>query len=202
MTKKQNLSNTATDDSDYILNLITLHFISQIVSGISAREAKSSRYFKEDFAATVLHALGASIRSDVISVLNITDIMTKSNKHLLLFTSSVRILYLLPVQDISRSAALSALTTASVDGSFASYLNAQLSSHGVPNRVSVAAPLPTNNNPTQAPTDSPNRQSVDMTGLSPSAIGLIVGCVCMGVILIIATAFGLVSFFAKMRKRK
>lgn len=126
----------------------------------------------------------------------------KSKKHLLLLTSSVRILYLLPVQDVSRSAALLALTTASNDGSFASYLNVQLSSHGVPNRVSVAAPLTANNNPTQAPTDSPVREKVGVTGLSPSTIGLIVGCVCMGVILAIAAAFGLFAFFAKMRKRK
>ena len=174
----------------------------QTVSGISAREAKGSRFFKEDFAAAVVFSLGTSIKADAIRILNITDTVTRSKKHLLLFTSSVRILYLLPVQDISRSAALLALTTASNDGSFASYLNGRLTSHGVPNRVSVAAPLTTNNNPTYAPTSSPVRESVGLTGLSPNSIGLIVGCVCMGVILSIAAAFGAFAFFSKMKKRK
>jgi hypothetical protein len=159
-------------------------------------------YFKQDFAATVVHILGTSVKADAITILDIIDTLTKSQKRRLLLASSVRILFLLPVEDISRSAALQALTTASEDGSFASYLNVQLSSHGVPNRVSVAAPLVTDKNPTQAPTDSPVRQSVGVTGLPPSTIGLIVGCVCMGVIVSIAAAFGIMAFFAKMRKRK
>ena len=159
-------------------------------------------YFKQDFAATVVHILGTSVEVDAITILNITDTLTKSQKHLLLFTSSVKILYLLPVQDVSRSAALQALTIASEDGSFASYFNVQLSSHGVLNRVSVAAPLLTDKNPTQTPTNSPVRESVGMRGLSPSTIGLIVGCTCMGVIVSIAAAFGIIAFFAKTRKRK
>ena len=184
-------------------HFISFSFIlSQIVSGISAREAKSSMYFKQDFTATVVYILGTSVEADAITILDITDALTKSMKRQLLLTNSVRILYLLPVQDVSRSAALQALTTASEDGSFASYFNVQLSSHGVPNRVSVAAPLQTDKNPTQTPTNSPVRESVGVTGLSPSNIGLIVGCVCMGVIVSIAAAFGIVAFLGKMRKRK
>lgn len=150
----------------------------------------------------MVHILGPSIKSDAIRILNITDTMVKSKKHRLLFTSSVRILYLLPVQDVSRSAALLALTTASNDGSFAGYLNGQLSGHGVPNRVSVSAPLTTNNNPTEAPTNSPVRETRPLSNLSNTTVGFIAGSVSVGFLLLLFLVYLIWSYSVKRHKRK
>ena len=184
-------------------HFISFSFIlSQIVSGISAREAKSSMYFKQDFTATVVYILGTSVEADAITILDITDALTKSMKRQLLLTNSVRILYLLPVQDVSRSAALQALTTASEDGSFASYFNVQLSSHGVPNRVSVTAPLQTDRNPTEAPTESPVRETLPMSHLSKSTVGLIAGTVSMGFLFLLISAYLAWMYSVRQHKRK
>jgi hypothetical protein len=159
-------------------------------------------YFKQDFAATVVYILATSVDVDAVTILNITDTLPKSQKHILLFTSSVKILYLLPVQDVSRSAALQALTTASEDGSFASYFNVQLSGHGVPNRVSVAAPILSGKNPTEAPTESPVRETLPMSHLSKSSVGLIAGTVSMGFLLLLISAYLAWMYSVRQHKRK
>jgi hypothetical protein len=184
-------------------NLLTLKLPIQVVNGVAAREAKYYKFFKSDFRAVVASIVGGIALADSIIIMNITDVVMKKNRALLV--SSINVVYLIPVQNSSASTAFSALVTASKSGAFANSLNRKLTGHGVPFKVSVDAPVMTDRNPTSFPTISPSVVSDQMhpiSGMSVTTIGLIAGFLSMACILFIIFGFFLFVHCSKMQKRR
>ena len=169
---------------------------------MTAKEAMKSLYFKSDFIATVAYFLGTAFPTGNAIIKSITDVEVKRR---MLLASSVNILYLVPVQNISMSIALSILTKAAQDGSFTVLLNRKLGLHSVPYKVSVALPLKTDRNPTEAPTMTPTIlvvESRSSQGITANTIGLIAGVVSVGILMIIVGSFYLIQFCRRKFKRK
>lgn len=174
----------------------------QVVNGVSAKEAIKSRYFKTDFIDTVAYFLGTSFPTGLAVIKNITNVVVERR---MLLTSRVNVLYLVPVQNVSMSVALSILTKTAKDGTFAMYLNRKLASHSVPFKVSVALPMKTVRNPTGAPSMAPSKyesESHPSVGPSANTIGLIAGGVSVGVIMLIMCCFYTAQYCRRKYKRK
>lgn len=169
---------------------------------MSAKEAIKSMYFKTDFVETVAYFLGTSFPTGHAIIKNITDVVVE---HRMLLTSRVDILYLVPVQNISMSIALSILTGTAKDGTFAIYLNRKLASHSVPFKVSVALPMKTLRNPTGAPSMAPSKQESEShpsSGSSANTIGMIAGGVSVGILMLIVGCFYTARYCRRKYKRK
>jgi hypothetical protein len=161
-----------------------------------------SAYFRSDFIATVAFFLGTSFPTGNAKITSITDVQVKRR---MLLTNRIEVLYLVPVQNISMSIALKILTRTAQDGTFAIYLNRKLALHSVPFKVSVAQPMKTDRNPTEAPTMSPTlfvAESHSSDGTSANTIGLIAGGVSVGMLMLIMGCFYTIGFCRKKYKRK
>jgi hypothetical protein len=179
-----------------------LHHFLKVVNGITAKEALKSTYFRSDFIATVAFFLGTNLPTGSAVIKSISDVEVKRR---MLLTNRIEVLYLVPVQNISMSIALSILTRTAHDGTFAIYLNRKLALHSVPYKVSVALPMKTDRNPTEAPTMSPTvfvAESHKPHGTSANTIGLIFGGVSVGILMLIMGCFYTIGFCKRKYKRK
>ena len=176
--------------------------LSQVVNGVTAREAKKYKFFKSDFSAVVATIVGGIAQADSVIIMNMTDVVMKKGRALLV--SSITVTYLVPVQNSSASTAFNALVTASNSGAFANSLNRKLTGHNVPFKVSVDAPIMTERNPTSFPTLSPiiQDQMHPISGMSVTTIGLIAGFMSMACILFIIFGFFLFVHCSKLQKRR
>ena len=175
----------------------------KVVNGVAAREAKYYKFFKSDFRAVVASIVGGIAQADSVVIMNITDVVMKKNRALLI--SSISVTYLIPVQNSSASTAFSALVAASTSGAFANSLNRKLTGHGVPFKVSVNAPMMTDRNPTSFPTVSPTGITDRMhpiSGMSVTTIGLIAGFLSMACILFIIAGFFIFVHCSKRKKQR
>lgn len=173
------------------------------MNGVAAREAKYYKFFSSDFRAVVASIVGGIAQADSVVIMNITDVVMKKNRALLV--SSISVTYLIPVQNSSATAAFNALVAASTSGLFANDLNRKLTGHKVPFKVSVDAPMMTDRNPTPFPTASPTAipdQMHPISGMSVTTIGLVAGFLSMACILFIISGFFVFVHCSKRKKQR